>query len=458
MKELLAKSLVKYQNRIAYKCGDRSVTFGDLYNGAVKMSEELSQQGSGPVVLYGHKEVEMIKAIVACIFAGRAYVPVDVSLPRERVEDILRQSGATYVINTGEKRCQAINISEDNSAYKETAYIIFTSGSTGRPKGIPISYDNLKNFCKWQLTLDGFKDACMEVVFNQANLNFDLSVAALFFCLLNGHTMISLEKEEQSDYESLYVKLLNEKITFMVLTPSFLSILLANPDFNEINYPKLKCIYLCGEVFSKKKAVKTLERFPDMILINAYGPTEATSAVSAVRVTNEMIEKYDTLAIGKLDNTAASISLEDGEIVLGGPSVFSGYTGNISGGYERREGINYYKTGDLGYIKDDLLFFLGRSDFQIKYKGYRIELEEIENVIANIAGVKECVVVPKRDPEGNVLFLKAYVTAALSSVDDIKARAKERIPDYMIPKTIKIIDKMPVNSNGKLDRKALLYD
>lgn len=460
MKDLLLTSFLKFHNRIAYKNGNTSITFEKLYSDAKKLAKELSLQGTGPVVLYGHKEIMMITGIVACIFAGRAYVPIDVSMPEERIKEIINQSGASFIINAGEGICPvACNVKEDLFGTNNIAYYIFTSGSTGKPKGIPISYSNLKNFCNWIVSLDGFKIATQEVVLNQANFNFDLSVVDIFFSLLNGHTLIGLCKEDQNDYERLFSIVKKETVSFMVLTPTFLNILLSEPEFNSVHYPFLKCIYLCGEVLSPKIALKALNRFPELILINAYGPTEATSAVSAVTVTENICKLYDTIPIGKMTNNATQIALEENEIVLSGPSVFSGYLGDIRGGYEIRNGINTYRTGDLGYIIDDYLFFNGREDYQIKYKGYRIELEEIENVVMNIPDVNECIVVPKFDANGKVLFLKAYFTGEIESLQKLKALMLEKLPAYMIPKTIKKLDRMPVNANGKIDRKEILkYD
>lgn len=469
MKDLILKSLEENKSKIAYKSISGSITFGELKNKALKLSKLLASQGNEPVILYGHKEPGMIVGIVGCILANRAYVPVDISVPDERVRSIIIQSKASLLLNTGSEIYDVSKeLAEDLDRYEgmkpvennnKTAYIIFTSGSTGQPKGIPVTYDSLKNFLGWLSTITEKYVSDNEVIFNQANYNFDLSVVDLFTGLLRGYTMLGLSKSEIDDYGKLFDKIKRENVSVMVLTPSFLNILMTEPDFDAGHYPSIKLIYLCGETLSKKKALKVLNRFPNITLINAYGPTEAASAVSAVVVTREICEKYDSIPIGEMDNTATDISLEDGEIVLSGPSVFSGYLGGITGGYENRAGVNTYRTGDEGFIKDGFLFFGGRLDYQIKYKGYRIELEEIENVIREIPGVSECVVVPKTDAEENVLFLKAYVTGEIKTSDEIKKIIAEKLPDYMIPKTIRVIEKMPLNANGKTDRKEICrYD
>lgn len=469
MKQLIKDSLIKNSEKTAYINVDRKVTYRELYEKAVYMSELLRAQGTGPVVLYGHKEPAMIEGIISCIFAGRAYVPIDVSLPADRIRNIIAQCGATYVLNAGSSKCPTDeSLSDDLGKYSgmpskendnDTAYIIFTSGSTGTPKGIPISYDNLKNFTQWIMGLDGLFSTCSEVVLNQANFNFDLSVADIFFSLTGGHTLLGVNSDDLTDLNNAFEIIEKENVSYMVITPSYLSMLLTNPEFDEIHFPKLKCIYLCGETLGNRKASKALERFKKLILINAYGPTEATSAVCAVTITREICEKYPNLPVGVIGNSATEVDISEGEIVLKGPSVFKGYLGGKCGGFSLEKDINTYRTGDAGFISEGYLFFNGRIDYQIKYKGYRIEPGEVENAVLEVPGVTECVVIPKTDSEGRVLFLKAFVSGNVRTETAIKDLLMLKLPGYMIPKTIKVIDKFPITENGKIDRKELAnYD
>ena len=166
-----------------------------------------------------------------------------------------------------------------------------------------------------------------------------------------------------------------------------------------------------------------------------------------------MIENEIPLPVGDMKKTATNIEIIENEIVLKGKSVFGGYLG-IKGGFYKENNQNCYKTGDIGYIKDEKLYCKGRIDTQIKYKGYRIELFDIEYNLTQIMGVKEAVVITKKDENGAIKTIKAFVLANIDE-EQIKARLVQKIPAYMLPKTIKIMDKFPLNQNGKTDRKAL---
>ena len=178
--------------------------------------------------------------------------------------------------------------------------------------------------------------------------------------------------------------------------------------------------------------------------------------VTAVLITREMAENELLLPVGEICAAATEIEIVDDEIVLKGKSVFSGYLGGPKGGFYKDGDVNCYRTGDLGYIKNGLLYCKGRLDSQIKYMGYRIELEEIEHHINALEGVSGSAVVASYDSNGTVKAIKAYVEADFPvKTRDIRQELSERIPHYMIPKTIKQVDSLPLNDNGKVDRKAL---
>ena len=163
----------------------------------------------------------------------------------------------------------------------------------------------------------------------------------------------------------------------------------------------------------------------------------------------------DILPVGDINNLAVNIEVINNEIVLKGKSVFNGYLNITTDNVYKEKGINCYKTGDLGYIKNNMLYITGRKDSQIKYKGYRIELHDIENNILQIKDVIDCAVIAKYDENNIVKILKAFVVSKNKDSNYIKEKLKTMLPNYMIPKSIVILDKLPVNLNGKIDRKAL---
>lgn len=449
--------------KTAYKVNGESVTYGGLWLNAEKQARLLEKQGNSPVIIFGHKEPFVIESIVACLIAGRAYVPVDVSTPFKRVEQIAAATGSTLILTREEIRienCDSLR-PEDLKRYEQNAvfaqkgdiaYIIFTSGSTGEPKGVPVFNDSLCNFVDW---ISGLHPLCEYKninVLNTANFSFDLSVADLFYALCNGHTLIAADKSAREEPVKLFSLL--KEINVAVMTPTFAKFCLLDSDFNGSVFPGLKCIYFCGEALEPKTAKKLLAAFPGIKILNAYGPTEATCSVSAAPITEKEADGMDILPVGVKNHFAAGIEIEDGEIVLKGRSVFGGYLNGVPGGHFTEGGVNCYRTGDLGGFEGDFLFCRGRKDSQIKYKGYRIELGDIENNIKKIDGVTDCAVIAKRGGENAVRTIKAFVSGDGIDSDTIKTELKKRLPEYMIPKTVVITD-LPVNENGKIDRKAL---
>ncbi len=443
----------KFGENPAYCVDGKTYSYGELFGRAKEISSEISEAKSSSAVISGGRSFETMAAIIACIFSKTAYIPVDVSLPEERREKIIKSSGASLIIDcSGEKAIIKKIGTEENKKENETAYIIFTSGSTGEPKGVPISYGNLDNFIRWIKDLEPLDKFEHTAVLNHASFSFDLSTAAIFYALFGGHTLV--QYENNGDFESLFAAMKENKTGVLVATPTFIRLCLLNGDFSEKEYTFVKCMYFCGETLQKSLVYTVFKRFPNIRIINAYGPTEAASAVCAVEITKESLEKEEILPVGKISSSATEITIENDEIVLKGKSVFGGYLGKQAGGYYRENGKNCFRTGDMGLIRDGKIYFKGRKDSQIKYKGYRIELSDIEANIFSVSGIDDCAVIAKRNPEGEVRFIKAFVCGKISE-NELRTELSKKLPEYMIPKTIKFLEKLPQNQNGKTDRKEL---
>ncbi len=434
----IAEEVRKNPHRTAYKSNGESITYKELWEKASFNAQILARESRKPVIIRSSKKPETLIEIISCLIAGRAYVPVDSSLPDQRENEIM----------------EAVGTDLDT---EDLAYIMFTSGSTGKPKGVPISVKNLDNFVQWISSLKPLSEYTECNVLNQARFSFDLSVADIYYSLCNGHTLIALDLDATEDYSGIYPLFCKEKINIAVLTPTFIRLCLLEENFNSCNCPSLKCIYTCGELLDKKTVKKLFTRFPSLQLINAYGPTEATSAVSGILITEAMLKEEKPLPVGEMSTNAVEIVIDEGEIVLCGESVSCGYLGGEKGGFFRRDGLQCYRTGDLGFIQDGLLYCTGRKDSQIKYKGYRIELMDIENNIKEIPGVQDCAVTASYTAENAVKTIKAFVSTQAAEYDSayVRKELEKRIPDYMIPRTIVVLDRLPINQNGKIDRKAL---
>jgi D-alanine--poly(phosphoribitol) ligase subunit 1 len=458
--KLIRIAAEKYKDNIAYTDGNIEIGYKELIARSDYLANLLKNQGNSPVVIYMKSGYEFLSLIIACIFAGRTYIPVDISTPAVRLEQIVKSVQCDLVISdTGVKiegvdcvhteELKSTGISRVGQVASDAIYIIFTSGSTGNPKGVPVSDSNLNNFISWISNLTPLSSQRNIRVYNQANFGFDLSVAGIYYSLCNGHTLCLTDDKFGG---------IPDDADAAVITPTFAKLCLLDKEFNNKKYKNLKTVYFCGEQLSAKTVGKLFDSFPDLRILNAYGPTEATSAVSATEITKQTVARSGFLPCGDIDKAAVDITIENGIIILCGKSVSNGYTGINSDSFTTRNGLNCFNTGDSGFIENGKLYCKGRNDSQIKYMGYRIELTDIENNICDISNVSDCAVTVKYGDSGEIKAIQAYVTGNITA-EEVREKLSEKIPSYMIPKTIKITDKLPVNPNGKTDRKALTdYD
>lgn len=451
-----------------------------------------------PIIIYGHKSPYMLVAFLACVKAGHPYCPIDISNPYERVIDIIQevnppiifslekleyQHEATITLETIKCICKDSSYDNDRGDLEklgdsEVFYILFTSGSTGKPKGVEITYGCLNHFLIWTCEIVGRFSIEKPVFLNQAPFSFDLSVMDLYTNLYMGGTLVMLNKDVQMSFPLLISTLGESHCSVWVSTPSFADMCLSEKKFNEELMPNLKVFLFCGEVLTNATALKLIERFPEATVINTFGPTETTVAVTEQYITKEIANRQEALPIGK-PNPWTQIQIwnsegktvpanEQGEIVIIGDTVAKGYYNNsketsrsfininING-----ENLRAYKTGDKGFLDlDGVLHYSGRMDKQIKLNGYRIELGDIEKNLMKLQEVSNAAVIPKYK-ENKVKSLTAFLTLYNPADDErlvvkqIKTELKLLIPEYMVPKKMVVLQVMPMNVNGKVDRKKL---
>jgi D-alanine--poly(phosphoribitol) ligase subunit 1 len=344
---------------------------------------------------------------------------------------------------------------------------LFTSGSTGVPKGVQITRKSLNNFLNWYLTWPILKKD--NVYMNQATFSFDVYWCD-FFGAFHFGSLLVLNDLVVLKTPDLFLKRFESNLaTTLFCTPSFINMYLTLPSFNQSNYSSFKHICLIGEDLPSITVKKLRKSFPDLKIINSYGPTETTCVITYIEITDDILNNEKSLPIGYckpdseviIDNSDNNPSLE-GEIIIGGDNVSIGYCNRDDLNKEKYfmlNGKRAYRTGDLGYFKDNILYFTGRIDSQIKLNGYRIELDEITNVLLKYPEISNAAVIPLK--AGNtVKKIVAYVSfktkVNFDINDTLKIFLQEYIPIYMVPSEIILLDELPLNTNYKTDKKALL--
>lgn len=316
----------------------------------------------------------------------------------------------------------------------------------------------------------------------QPPYSFDLSVMYWAPTLALGGTLFALPSAVTQDFKQLFETILSLPIAIWTSTPSFADMALLSDDFNSQKLPQLTHFYFDGEELTVKTAQKLRDRFPQARIINAYGPTEATVALSAVAVTDEMLQNYKRLPIGytKADSPTFVIDEEgqkvpngqQGEIIVCGPAVSKGYLNNpekTAEAFFEFEGLPAYHTGDVGSMTDEgLLLYGGRMDFQIKFNGFRIELEDVSQNLNKSKYIESAVAVPRYNKDHKVQNLLAYVILKDGVAEqfereiDITKAIKEDLQDimmsYMMPSKFLYRETLPLTPNGKIDIKGLISE
>ena len=479
-------------------------TYGDLKKDSDSLAAQIDRLGlpdKSPVVVFGGQEYEMLATFVALTKSGHAYIPIDSHSALERVAAIVEVAEPSLIIAINDfpladVAAPIFSAEQVQTAFREGAsyelshpvqgddnyYIIFTSGTTGKPKGVQISHNNLLSFTNWMITDKEFATPERPQMLAQPPYSFDLSVMYWAPTLALGGTLFALPSAVTQDFKQLFETILSLPIAIWTSTPSFADMALLSDDFNSQKLPQLTHFYFDGEELTVKTAQKLRDRFPQARIINAYGPTEATVALSAVAVTDEMLQNYKRLPIGytKADSPTFVIDEEgqkvpngqQGEIIVCGPAVSKGYLNNpekTAEAFFEFEGLPAYHTGDVGSMTDEgLLLYGGRMDFQIKFNGFRIELEDVSQNLNKSKYVESAVAVPRYNKDHKVQNLLAYVILKDGVAEqfereiDITKAIKEDLQDimmsYMMPSKFLYRETLPLTPNGKIDIKGLISE
>lgn len=491
-----------YAARIALRYADigKEMTYADLATLADQLTDYLHLEGfrQGDVIGIFHDKSPMAFAMMlACLRLGIAYTNLDPEGPWERLHKILATCQPKGIFNPFADLSHRAALSADitlrliegqtlklplvnssvqlpdakNVSGSTPAYIMFTSGSTGTPKGAAISHANLLWFIAW--ARDRFAVTADDVLANVNPIYFDNSVFDFYTALFSGAALAPFTSDQVREPSRL-VHLVNVAgCTFWFSVPSLLVYLLTTRSLTDNDLPVIRKIIFGGEGFPKVKLKQLYDFFGARAdLENVYGPTECTCICSAHNINpDDFLDMQSLATLGPLaQNFSAEIlAVEDGdpdfgELVLFGPQVGIGYYNDpertaqsfIQNPRHRAYLDIGYRTGDLVRRDERGWFhFKGRVDFQIKHMGYRVELEEIEAALSTLPDVKECAVIYQKLADGLGQILGFVVQDTPISVMDMIDSLSMMLPAYMLPRTIRVLDQLPKNANGKIDRQAL---
>ncbi|MCC5438880.1 non-ribosomal peptide synthetase [Clostridium botulinum] len=491
--EIFQEQVEQRPYEIAVTFEDKYVTYSQLNENANKLARYLRRNGverNSIVGIMVERSIEMITSVLAVLKAGGAYLPIDPEYPEERIKYMLEDSKANILITQNhlvdrfKYNGKAINIDEDKwssfdssnlesiNTSEDLVYVIYTSGTTANPKGVMIQHRNLINATyTWREHYNLIKYPVR--LLQMASIAFDVFAGDLCRSLLNGGTMYICANEVKSDFYLLYKTIEKYRINIFESTPSLIIPFMKYVSDNNLNIETVKLLILGSDNCPMEEYRKLVDLYGNYIrIINSYGLTEATIDSSYYEEKLDDIPQISNTPIGKpLHNTKFYVlnnllKLQPvgvyGELYIGGDGVANGYINRPE--LTEEKFINnpfildqkMYKTGDLArWLPDGNMEFLGRIDNQVKIRGFRIEIGEIENLLLAHKAIREAVIIDRDDKNGTK-YLCAYITTLEDvSIDELKSYLLDKLPDYMIPSYFIKLEKIPLTSNGKVDRKAL---
>jgi amino acid adenylation domain-containing protein len=498
--QLFERQAVRTPNGLALEANGEQMSYADLNARANQLARVLQRLGAGPEVMVGvflERSPEMVLAILATLKAGATYVPLDPSYPRQRLDFMLEDTKARilitheamlpeleqysfHVVCLERDRASIAAESTDNlpclASAENQVCVLYTSGSTGRPKGVMLTHGALVNY-----TLSAnrqYEITAADRMLQFSSVSFDAHLEEMYTVLSCGGTVV-LRPDRMLDSISAFLAHCEEmKLTSMVLPSAYWHELVARLDVEEMP-PTLRLIIIGGEralpekLATWQKLVGTQAR-----LVNTYGPTEGTIAVTRCELTGlPTIESAGKeVPIGTpIENTKVYVldrlmqpvpSGVFGELHIGAMALARGYLNRpeltaekfIPDAFSGRPGARLYKTGDLvRFLPDGTLEYRGRTDHQVKIRGYRVEPAEIELALEKYEAVKDAVVLAREDDPGQ-RQLVAYIvfqSERAATTSELRTFLRSRLPDYMVPAAFVFLARLPLTASGKIDRRAL---
>lgn len=492
--DLFYKASSHFGDNIAVQFGDQSISYSELNRQSDLLAKQiLNLQGSStaPVALMLEPAISVVTSMIACWKAQKAFLPIDLGQPRDRIEymisDSLSQTLLTnrtwsdldffkgHICDVRELPHQPTD--EDLSSFQlsssDPAYIIYTSGTTGVPKGVVIEQKSIANYVHW--FANEYQIGPRSVGMLLTSFAFDLGYTTLLTTVLTGGCLHLTPSSLLTDVRELLKYIRTHQISFIKLTPSILNAIVSSPQFTtDANcLESVRLLVTGGEAIRKGDVECIYKRYPEILIVNHYGPTETTIGVLTYPVPRSQLTELERKSIlgrpiGGVTCVVADENLQPtapgtpGELLVSGPCLARGYLNREEltlekfvtcpfGGQERA-----YRTGDLvRQLEDGRFEFLGRIDRQVKVRGYRVELGEIEAQIRRAAQIETAVVNLIQRTEHHTQLCAYLVSDGPLNLSEIKKELQKTMPDYMVPTHFIQIGSLPTNANGKLDLNQL---
>ncbi|MCG7410875.1 non-ribosomal peptide synthase/polyketide synthase, partial [Paenibacillus sp. ACRRX] len=475
---------------IAVVAPDATLTYKELNERANRLAWMLRSQGVQADTLVGimaERTSSMLIGLLAILKAGGAYVPIDPEYPEDRVSYMLEDSGTTVLLLPRHLREQVtyngtILFLDEEEAYtannlnlpninksSDLAYVIYTSGTTGKPKGTLIEHKNVVRLLFNSRNLFDFGPSDTWTLFH--SFCFDFSVWEMYGALLYGGKLVIVPQLTAKNPAAFMELLAEQQVTILNQTPTYFYQLLREALADGSPELKIRQVIFGGEALSPQLLHDWRQKYPHTQLINMYGITETTVHVTYKEITELEIEQaksnigfpIPTLKIFVLDASRQCVPIGvAGEMYVAGDGLARGYlhrpelTADRFVDHPWEPDAKMYKTGDLArWLPDGNIEYLGRIDHQVKIRGYRIELGEVEAQLSKLDAVRETIVIAREDAGGDKQLCAYFVADRLLTVGELRSELAEELPAYMIPAYFVQLERMPLTSNGKVDRKAL---
>ncbi|KEO84021.1 non-ribosomal peptide synthetase [Tumebacillus flagellatus] len=498
--QVIESQVLRTPDRVAVRCQDQALTYAQLNAEANRLAWRLRRSGFGRddvAALFAERDISMLIGILGVLKAGGAYVPLDTANPVARNRTVVENSRAKVVLTqtpfVGEAAqlaegldTEVVNLSDvearsgesaENPTFQnepaDLANVFYTSGSTGLPKGAMVEHIGMLNHLYAKINLVGLDET--GVVAQTASHCFDISVWQFLAPLMVGGVTVIYPNSVSTDPDALLPAVQRDGVTELELVPAMMEMMWRSAEETDgVPLSLLRHLIATGEGLPAELSNRWRRKFPNVCLINAYGASETSDDFTHEVIRELVSEDRPYVSLGTviphhsvyvLDRFLRQVPVGClGEICVTGIGVGRGYLHDpertakafLRNPFDDGRGPRLYRTGDLGYfLPDGKLMYVSRVDFQVKVRGHRIELGEIEAALRKHEQVDQCVAIVRKDESGQNRLLAYVVTSQPTEASVLRDHLRQWVPEYMIPEAVLLLEKMPLNQNGKIDRKAL---